>query len=54
MSKRNYRLKAANPNLVNKGADAKPWNDAIPPDIGAYEFGGPDWTAGAKRPLAKK
>jgi hypothetical protein len=54
MAKRNYRLKAANPNLVNKGADAKPWNDAIPPDIGAYEFGGPDWTAGAKRPLVNK
>lgn len=48
-AKRDYRLQVSATALINKGADASPWNDATPPDIGAYEFGQPQWKAGATR-----
>ena len=46
-SQRDYRLKASDPNIVDAGVNVAPYNDATPPDIGAYEFGQPKWLAGA-------
>ena len=45
---RNYRLKPSSPS-VNKGVAIKGINDGAvnAPDLGAYEYGGKDWTAGS-------
>ena len=47
---RNYRLKPSSPS-VNKGVAIKGINDGAvnAPDLGAYEYGGKDWTAGSTR-----
>jgi len=44
LNRRNYQLKAASTGAMDKGAPVL-FNDALPPDIGAYEFGHP-WRAG--------
>jgi len=45
----NYRLKASS-SSVDKGVAIKGINDGSvnAPDLGAYEYGGKDWTAGAE------
>lgn len=44
LSKRDYQLKAASTGAIDQGVPVL-FNDALPPDIGAYEFGHP-WRAG--------
>jgi hypothetical protein len=48
----NYRLKPSSPS-IDKGVAIKGINDGAvnAPDLGAYEYGGKDWTAGATRGL---
>lgn len=47
MAQRDYSLTAAATEAIDKGADVAPFNDATPPDIGAYEFGKERGHAGA-------
>lgn len=47
LAKRSYQLAAGATAAINTGADVAPFNDATPPDIGAYEFGAAPWQAGA-------
>ena len=54
LAQRDYRLNPTATALIGKGVPAAPWNEATPPDIGAYESGKPKWEAGAKRPPQNK
>jgi hypothetical protein len=53
MSKRNYQLKPTATGAINKGVSVLPYNDKTvdAPDIGAYEFGVPAWTAGSTQKI---
>jgi hypothetical protein len=53
MALRNYQLKPTAAAAINKGMSVPPYDDKTvdAPDIGAYEFGVPAWTAGSTQKI---